>query len=650
MSSFFMALLLISSYLVLLAPPRQAEAANTESVQIGMPFTGNWAYDIPTTANCGPGDTQTAHPSCHELHGSGYHWSVDVYQAAGTPVKLKPSNATGNLSYQLLDHGQLGSCGNGVVVRISVDNSIVGDLYVDHMDNVVSSSGQLGNGAQLGTVHSQCFGVNHVHMQFKNVSPATGYSCYYNYTNAMHKAGMTLAETTALGLLGANGTSIRQECSGAQPGDDDDGPATANSVKNYARNGGFNNGSTRWTATNANFQVRADADAYEGTGYGRTNTTQGGRISNDYPLEIESTDHFCMEAMVKADAGMTAGGMLVLWLLGGSGSENSIVHFTATDTWQPVNVCTYATGDHTSLSARIYPATGGNTVSVDAVDVHRSFARNGGFNNGSTRWTADDANFEIRTDGAEYEGTGYARTNSTNNGSIRNDHPMTIKSTHAFCMEAMVRADAGMTANGMLVLWLLGDSGNENSITHFTATDTWQPVKVCTYATGDHTSLSARIYPESGGPTVSVDAVDVHRTLARNGGFNSGTTRWAADDANFAVRFDDDAYEGTGYGRTNTADGGRIRNDYQVAIKSTDAFCMEAMVKADAGTTANGRLILWVLGDSGSESSTMHFTATDTWQPVKVCRYATGDHTSISARIYPESGGPTISVDAVDVH
>ena len=141
-------------------------------------------------------------------------------------------------------------------------------------------------------------------------------------------------------------------------------------VKNYARNGGFDWGSTRWSAVNANFQVVHDSTAYSGSGYGRTNTTNNGSLRNDYPLTIDTTDHFCMEAMVRADPGQTTSGALILWLLGGSSNENVSTPFTVGDQWTLVKACTYASVDHTSLSARIYPATGGNTVSVDAVDVH----------------------------------------------------------------------------------------------------------------------------------------------------------------------------------------------------------------------------------------------------------------------------------------
>jgi phage anti-repressor protein len=293
------------------------------------------------------------------------------------------------------------------------------------------------------------------------------------------------------------------------PGGDHSGGSSP-VIENFARNGGFDHGSTRWSAVSANFVTRNDSDAYSGGGYGRTNTASGGYIRNDYAMTIDSTDHFCMEAMVRADPGGTASGALVLWLLGGSGNENTSAPFTVSDQWTLVKTCTYATGDHTSVSARVYPTTGGATVSVDTVDVHRSVARNGGFDHGSTRWSAVSANFVTRNDSDAYSGGGYGRTNTASGGYIRNDYAMTIDSTDHFCMEAMVRADPGGTASGALVLWLLGGSGNENTSAPFTVSDQWTLVKTCTYATGDHTSVSARVYPTTGGATVSVDTVDVH--------------------------------------------------------------------------------------------------------------------------------------------
>lgn len=224
-----------------------AAAANGESVQIGMPFEGQWAYDAPTNALCGPGDTQTAHPSCHEPYG--YHWATDVYAPDGTDVRLKFSNATGGLTYQYVSFPD-GGCGHRLVINIKVDSTWVGQVYFDHLKNEVSSQAALNtamSGNQIiGKVDIEChFNAQnswpHAHIGVKNISPSTGYSCYYNHSNTSHKAGMTLSLGTDIGLLGANGTAAQQECSGAQPGIEDP-PSTPPAVETqHTAVGDFNN-------------------------------------------------------------------------------------------------------------------------------------------------------------------------------------------------------------------------------------------------------------------------------------------------------------------------------------------------------------------------------------------------------------------------
>src|SRR5438046_2420776 len=90
----------VATLATLTAAPAGADA--THQAVIGMPFTGKWAYNVPTTASCGPANSQTSHPSCHMTNPStGYlwgDWATDVYAAEGTAVKLEVPYATGALS------------------------------------------------------------------------------------------------------------------------------------------------------------------------------------------------------------------------------------------------------------------------------------------------------------------------------------------------------------------------------------------------------------------------------------------------------------------------------------------------------------------------------------------------------------------------
>jgi hypothetical protein len=216
-------MLLLAAVTVMIVPSASpAAAANTESVQIGMPFTGKWAYnahvDPPYVDSCPGGGYGcpgfSSHPSVHQSWSpeSG-EWGTDLYYAGGsTAVKLRVSNASGTVTYSWKSVS--GSCGGSTGINVFVDGVHVGWLYYTHLSNAVTS-GPITNGMTLGTMALQSGGCNpgtHMHAEFRNTN--SGYSCYYDQGNP----GVTLGGGTAIALLGANNTGQKQECSGAQPG------------------------------------------------------------------------------------------------------------------------------------------------------------------------------------------------------------------------------------------------------------------------------------------------------------------------------------------------------------------------------------------------------------------------------------------------
>lgn len=52
-------------------------------------------------------------------------------------------------------------------------------------------------------------------------------------------------------------------------------------------------------------------------------------------------------------------------------------------------------------------------------------------------------------------------------------------------------------------------------------------MQTCTEATTAHDTLRVQLYPDPGSPTVEVDDVDVHRSLAANGSFKNGGGPWS---------------------------------------------------------------------------------------------------------------------------
>jgi hypothetical protein len=624
-----------------------ASAANTESTQIGMPFSGAWAYNVPTSAGCGPGSGQTAHPSCHELYG--YHWATDVYAGDGTDVKLNLGNPTGALAYTFVAFGD-GGCGHRVVVNVKVDTTWVGQVYFDHLKNEVDNQAEL-NAAMsgnrvIGEVDQTCHvGFAHAHMGIKNISPSTGYSCYINHSVTGTTAGMQKGEGTTLGWLGANGTAVQQVCSGTQPGTG----TPVGSGKNFTRNGGFNAGGSYWVPSgSANFAVYS-GNSYEGSKYGATNAAAAGdSIRNDYPLTLNPGDAFCAEAMVRTAGGSSgASGTLAVWLMGGSNENNTYSYSNLPGSWTPISTCVTATAAHTKLRVQFYPAPGSPTLNVDAVDTHYAVARNGSFESGGSYWApSGSANFAVYS-GGSYDGSKYAATNTAASGdSIYNDRALTIGIGDSFCVEAQVRSSGGGSVT--LAVWLMGGSNENGSVNVGALNAEWRTIRTCVTATATHNKVRVQFYSAVGGPTVNIDAVDSHRTIADNGSFTAGGANWSVrSGGNFAV-YGTGAYEGPKRAATNAfAAGGGILQDINMAIASGDSLCAEAMVR---GSGAQGAMALWLLGGANENSTVSVGTLTNEWRSIKTCVMATSAHTKVRVQFYPTVGAPTWSVDAVGVH
>lgn len=216
-----MALAIITSAVTVFTPTAQAAG---ERIVMGMPFDGNWAYDVATTAACGT----TAHPSCHATSGTdllGYHWAIDYYAAPGTSVKLVgTANAQATVGYSstLLAAGTQ-SCGDGIKATAKVGTVSVGEIYVTHLSSGVS--GGLANEASIGSVSNGgsannfngCYGVGHSHFSYKNL--VVNNSCYKNYSVPNgDTAGMAVSYGSVVGALGSSNAGVQQTCSEADLG------------------------------------------------------------------------------------------------------------------------------------------------------------------------------------------------------------------------------------------------------------------------------------------------------------------------------------------------------------------------------------------------------------------------------------------------
>ena len=298
--------------------------------------------------------------------------------------------------------------------------------------------------------------------------------------------------------------------------------------------------------------------------------------------------------------------------------------------------------------------------------------QNGGFNAGTSHWaTSGTANLAYYTAVSgmgtnPYEGSGYAATNASSSGdSISETNTATIHTGDTWCASAEVVTIGNATGgSGTLAIWLTGGATNDSStyaFSNLSGTNNWKPAKTCVTATTAQSYVKVQVYPTPGAPTIGLDAVDVHQTLNANGGFNSGMDYWNAQPGTNYVAYaaadntGTNPYEGYRFGATNTAtSGGSIYQDLPRAVVVGDTFCASAQVVTVGNTTgAAGALYVYLTGGTGTEESHSSFSGLpggNSWSPIKTCVVATTAHSNIRVQLYPAVNGPTVGVDALDVH
>lgn len=448
------------------------------------------------------------------------------------------------------------------------------------------------------------------------------------------------------------------------------------------RNGGFNAGAAYWNASGAANFARYEGGVtapYEGTGYLATNSSQaGGNVFQQSEVATPAGGAFCASAqVVTLGAGSGGAGTMVLWLIGGNSNESSQQSFTSlpgNSEWRATKTCVTATTSHTHIKVEIFPAVGGPTIGVDAVDVHKTLNTNAGFNFGSPYWFAwpgTNTNIAAYRTGqnatSPYEGSAFLATNtSTAGGGIYQDIPKTITPGEEFCVDAeLTTADGKTGASGMLALWLVGGGGNEMSsftYNNLPGNNTWTHAKACVMATTMRGTLRVQLYPTAGSPTVGIDAVDLHTSLTPNGGINGAASYWTRsgnlDYARYSRYGNTLPYEGAGLVAVYAPQAGASLWQQTVprAVAAGDSLCAEAsVVTAGASSGGEGSLTLWILGGSAPYSSSYYFkglSGANNWSRVKTCVTANEAINGgiVKVEVYPKPGSPILAIDAVDVH
>ena len=280
--------------------------------------------------------------------------------------------------------------------------------------------------------------------------------------------------------------------------------------------------------------------ALSGNYYGATSTTRnGGGAYEDVAMNTAPGQLVCASAWVRTQYPATgASGSFVVWLIGGGAGEGGRATYSGLGNlgnWSELQTCTEATVDHSAVRIQFYPSSGSPTVDMDDVDVHSSLAVDGGFEAGGgwAKYPGTNTNFSDYgpSSGAlARSGSHFGATNTNSpGGGIYQDVAMKTSPGQVVCGSAWVRTEGAATgASGSFVLWLTGGTSDQGKAAYSglgNGSD-WTELHTCVEATRSHTGLRIQFYPSSGSPTVEIDDVDVHASLAPNGGFEYGSGPW----------------------------------------------------------------------------------------------------------------------------
>jgi hypothetical protein len=275
---------------------------------------------------------------------------------------------------------------------------------------------------------------------------------------------------------------------------------------------------------------------------------------------------------------------------------------------------------------------------------------------------AHSADYVVTEDA--HSGGYFAATSTTSGGGgIYQDVALTTSAGQTVCGSAWVRSQVPNTgASGTFALFLLGSSATDSGSEQFGGLGfgdaAWTQVHTCVEATGSHTTLRIQFYPSAGGPSVEIDDVDVHVSLAADSSFETGGGSWVRypdTSTNFVVDGNGatTAHSGSHFAATNTtSDGGGFYQDIALNTSAGQTVCGSAWVRSEAPATgASGTFALFLLGSATTDGGGANFSGLsngDHWAQVQGCVEATGAHTTLRVQFYPTPGGPTLEVDDVD--
>jgi hypothetical protein len=183
---------------------------------------------------------------------------------------------------------------------------------------------------------------------------------------------------------------------------------------------------------------------------------------------------------------------------------------------------------------------------MDDIDVHVSLVANGGFEvAGGQPWRPypNTGSNYVDYRGAGHSGSRFGATNTSGaGGGIYQDVGLNTAPGQVICGSAWLRNEgSARAAAGSFVLWLTGGASNEAGVADYSGLgngSNWRQFHTCVEATTNHSNLRIQFYPKPRSSTVEIDDVDVHPSLALNGGFEYGSAPWGTfpgTDSSYAI-------------------------------------------------------------------------------------------------------------------
>jgi hypothetical protein len=253
--------------------------------------------------------------------------------------------------------------------------------------------------------------------------------------------------------------------------------------------------------------------------------------------------------------------------------------------------------------------------------------------------------------------------------SVAQNIPRTVPVGETDTAAIWVKTTSGTTATGQLALWGLGGTGNDVSVTPFTATATWTQVTTTLTTThAGHTSLQIETYLNTPGIEYRLDSAALVQTATpsypaepagpagttialTSPSFETGLASWHPGNGAMTLTITGPDLQARGGAHSLTATpAAAARSVAQTITRSplvgeTDTAAI--WVKTTSGTTATGQLALWGLGGTGNDVSVTPFTANGTWTQVTATLTTThAGHTSLQIETYLNTPGIEYRLDS----